>query len=122
MSTMRTLQRLIFHWAQNTFGKVAANPVERAIRLVEESIECAQATDASADVLHKIIDRVYSRPVGKIGQEIGGTALCLMSLAESLGYDVEAEIDREVTRIVSISIEELRKKHQDKVAVGTSIG
>lgn len=111
-------QRQILAWAKQTFGPTAGNADERAARLVEEAIECGQAAGLGKDVVARILERVYSRPVGELGREIGGTGMTLEAFAEVAGYSVNDEVDREFARVLGIDREAFRMKHHDKVMDG----
>lgn len=114
------LQKRVIAWAWATFGDIALNRDERAARLVEEAIEVCQAESVAQDVVHRLVDRVYSRPVGDLGREIGGVAMTLAALAENAGYSVEAEAQRELDRVMGLSPAHFAAKHAEKVAAGVA--
>jgi hypothetical protein len=115
-----TRQARILAWAVASFGAVARNRDERAARLAEEAIEVAQAEGVSLEVIQRIAARVYSRPAGEIGREIGGVALTLEALAENLGRSADADCETELARVLAKPADHWRTKHAEKVAAGTA--
>lgn len=113
-------QQAVLAWALENFGPVAGHREERAARMVEEAIEAAQACGLAQDMVHRIATRVYGRPTGTLAQEIGGLAITLDALAEIAGLDVQAEADREWTRVKSLPREWWQRKHAEKVTAGTA--
>ena len=116
----RTVGMLTYNWAVATFGEVAKDPVERAARLIEEVAELGQSLDVPKEVVLRIVERAYSRPVGQPWQEMGGTLVCVVSLCHRLGLDPESVLYDELARITGKSKEEWQKKHGEKVADGTA--
>lgn len=89
-------------WMLECFGpEITADKVERVDRFIEEALELAQATGWSADRGHALVDYVFGRPVGEIGQEVGGVMVTLAALCNVFGVDIATEIDREVDRITT---------------------
>lgn len=110
----------VLAWAVRSFGPIALNRDERAARMAEEAIEVAQVEGVPLDVMQRITARVYSRPVGELGQEIGGLMVGLYALAARAGVDIEAEFKREFTRVLSKPADWWARKHAEKVAAGTA--
>ncbi len=110
----------VLAWAVANFGDCATERLERAARVAEEGIEIAQAEGLPGEVVGRILERVYSREPGELGQEIGGLALCLEACAENAGLDLESEARREWERISSLPKEWWEKKHAEKVSAGTA--
>jgi NTP pyrophosphatase (non-canonical NTP hydrolase) len=112
---------LALEWCTAIFGKVARDPMERASRFAEEAIELAQAARIPADVLAKMIERVYSRPAGDLKKEIGQAAITLELFAHNAGIDADVEASREFARVQAIPKEEWQRRHEAKVAIGIAI-
>lgn len=72
---------------------------ERALRVLEESCELAQAAGCTKEQAHKLIDYVFSRPKGAIAFEIAGTMVTLYALAQVYDVDAQWYFDREIERI-----------------------
>jgi NTP pyrophosphatase (non-canonical NTP hydrolase) len=110
----------VLQWAVDSFGEIARNRDERAARLAEEAMEVAQAEGVPLETLKRIADRIYSRPMGELGQEVGGLGITLYALAANCGLDLFDEIEREWKRVLSKPRDWWRRKHAEKVAAGTA--
>lgn len=98
-------QHRVAAWMIECFGpKITMDRVERADRFIEEALELAQATGWTADRGHALVDYVFGRPVGEIGQEVGGVMVTLAALCNVFEIDIEAEARREVDRITQPEI------------------
>jgi hypothetical protein len=83
-------QRRVADWVVDTFGeKVATDKAERNFRFLEEALELVQACGATKDDVLKLVEYVFSRPVGELPQEVGGTVVTLAALCN--GFDVRME-------------------------------
>jgi hypothetical protein len=112
----------ISKWVVNRFGRrCLLDPRERAMRLLEEAIELAQAEDISLFDASKVAVRVYERPKGEKKQEAAGVAVTLLAYCRARRFDFLRITDREVTRVESIDPEISRAKHAAKVHAGTAI-
>lgn len=109
--------KAFLRWAVDTFGSVALDHGERSARFVEEAIELAHADYLPLDLLNRIAERVYARPIGDLGKEIGQAQATLECLAEVHGYSADKECDREFARVKSIPKEEWTRRHAAKVAL-----
>lgn len=105
-------------WAHETFGEIALDRRERAMRFLEEAIELAQAAGLSIEVIDKIMWRVYQRQPGDMKKEIGQALATLELLAKATGIDADAEATKEFYRVQSVPKEEWAKRHGAKVALG----
>lgn len=125
MSTsIETLTQIAWEWGLRCFGKEhMSNKPMRALRLAEECIEYTQTTGLPKDQLHKVVDTVYSRPVGNPLQELGGVmvcaAVCIKNEGTLLGATtLEYAFDMEVRRILAKSPEDFAKRNQEKIDMG----
>jgi len=83
-------QAQVHKWVCSTFNaEVAADRTERAHRFIEEALELAQATGCTKADASMLLDYVYSRPVGRISQEVGGTMVSLAALCNAHGITIE---------------------------------
>ena len=105
-------------WARETFGPIAADPGERALRFVEEAIEAGQAAGISRETVAAIADRVYARPPGALARELGQAQGCLELLALVAGVDLDAEATAELARVMAIPKAEWAARHGAKVKLG----
>ena len=113
-------QQALLAWAVDTFGEVANSPTERALRLIEEAAEVVQTVGLTKEEAIRVIERVYSRPAGELGNELGGLVMTAECLAEVMKHDLYLQADAEYLRITSIPKEVWRRKHAEKVQAGTA--
>ena len=98
-------QHRVAAWMLECFGpKIAMDKIERADRFIEEALELAQATGWTPDRGHALVDYVFGRPVGEIGQEVGGVMVTLAAICNTLDVNIHAEAEREVDRITQPDI------------------
>ena len=108
-------------WAAETFGPIANDPRERALRFVEEAIELAQTQGADRAAVDALASRVYSRPVGDASVEIGQVGFTLLMLAANLGVSVPGATVVEWARVSAISADVWRARHAVKIATGVAL-
>ena len=103
-------------WACQVLGlKSASDIVERVLRAVEEVLELAQTVGVGRDQLHRLVDYVYGRPVGKAAQEIAGSMVTLYAAAGALGIDAQTAFETEMARIQQPEvIERVRRRQTEK--------
>lgn len=107
-------------WAVQMFGSVVYDRQERAARLLEEALELAHSQRLDPRIASALLNRVYSRPVGDVAEEIGQVQLALDILSENLGLDPYLEAEREFRRVQAIPKEEWQRRHRGKVAEGVA--
>lgn len=113
-------QSRVSTWVRSVFSEKEATDVpERALRTAEEALELAQACEVDAATLHRLVDYVMSRPVGKPAQEIAGTMVTLYALAGALGVDADAVFEVELKRIQQPEVIERcqRRQHEKRAAL-----
>lgn len=76
--------RLVF---QEHFEKL--KPHVRAMRLLEEALELAQAEDVTSHEAEVILYQVYGKIKGMPHKELGGVLMTVAAYAGSRGYDLE---------------------------------
>lgn len=112
-------QEQCFKWATDAFGIAhAQSPQQRAIRLLEETIEAYQAVGCDIAMAHRLVDFVFSRPTGDITQELGGVGLCTLAFAASLGLSAEEMEVRELQRVMDKPLEFFHARNEAKNAAG----
>jgi hypothetical protein len=101
-------------WLLDCFGPViAADTDERNHRFLEESLELVQSTGCTRIEAHALVDYVFDRPVGEIGQEVGGVMVTLAALCLAQGVDMHACGEVELARIWT-KIAQIRAKQAAK--------
>ena len=111
-------QRDILKWEVREFGDIAREPTERALRLLEEATEAAQAMGVSRQQAEAIIERCYSRPAGAPAVELGQVGLSLLAACQSFGYSAAALWEDEFTRLLSFPHGHFHARHNEKVRAG----
>lgn len=117
-------QKAVTEWVESRFGvDVQTNVHERAMRFLEEAIELFQAADGkcTAEDAHKLVDYVFSRPVGHQAQEIGGVMVTLYALAEQLWYKVDNCEADEINRIYTLPKRHFQKRQAKKKEAGVCV-
>lgn len=113
-------QAQVLAWCIEAFGSDPdeTGPRTRAMRLVEEALELAQAEGIKYDEVMLVAHVVYVRPVGEVHQEIGGVATTLMAYCASRGLSL-ADCERlEIERIDKKPIEHFRRRQHEKREAG----
>lgn len=111
------VRRTIYDWCLRTFGQsVVHNTRERSLRLVEECIELAQVHEVDRDIVHRLVDAVYSRSVGHAEKEVGDVFICLVILCEASGYDMNWCIEEGIAKLLNTDPEKFRKRFAEKTA------
>lgn len=116
--TTNPRQRQVLVWAIATFGPVAADRRERAMRFVEEAIELAQSCGLDRRTIDAIAERAYSRRAGTLDRELAQAGMTLEALAENIGFDLSRLIGDEFNRVREVPKEEWARRHAAKTAIG----
>ena len=95
-------QKVVLEWAEATFGEVALDLRERALRLVEEAIELAQASGVECDAICGLVGHVYAKPPGEPEKELGAVCVTLLAYAEAAGESAEDSEAREINRVTAL--------------------
>lgn len=111
-------QKRIRYWVESRLGIMAMDIRERGRRSAEENIELAQCCGVTEEEYLSLVKHVYSKPVGVIEQELGGTILTLLACAEGAGFVLSECADKELERIESLPPEKFRKRQAENVANG----
>jgi len=107
-------QQRVAKWLAACFPpSVCADREERMHRFLEEALELAQASGCSSDDAYRLVDYVFSRPVGRPELEVGGVMVTLAGLCAASGIDMSDAANRELSRNWS-RIEAIRRKQANK--------
>lgn len=118
---MKHLQFLFNSWAVRAFGRDhTTNSRLRALRLLEEAIELAQAEGIERHLVDHCTQVVYSRPVGDANQEIGGVLATAAVYCECKGLDMELVLRSELDRVLSKPLDHFAQRNRDKIDLGLS--
>ncbi len=112
-------QEQVMAWAKAAFGEAQATGLaQRGLRLLEEAVEAFQAAGGDKAQGHKLIDYVFDRKPGELGQELGGVGVCVLALAAAAGLSADEEERREVARVLAKPVAEFAARNQAKNDAG----
>jgi hypothetical protein len=112
-------QVAVAQWCTQAFGPAQAGSVpQRGLRLAEEAIEAAQAAGCEREMLLRLVNHIYDRPVGELGQELGGVGVCALALAAAAGLSAETCEHAEVTRVFGKPLAHFAARNAAKNALG----
>lgn len=110
----REFQQRVHPWLMVCFGPaISADKQERNHRFLEEALETVQAGGCTASEAHQLVDYVFGRPVGELGQEVGGAMTTLAALCLAHGIDMHTEAEKELARVWTM-VEKIRAKQAAK--------
>lgn len=86
-------------WVTEAFGiKLANDTDQRTQRFLEEALELAQSAGLSEYNARQLVRYVYSRPVGELTQEVGGTMVTLAAFCSAHSVNMDDCADTELSR------------------------
>ena len=115
---LKDIQQTMREWVISRLGKRAMNRKERARRFIEEAVELVQSCGLPLSEVTPIVNFVYQKPKGRIGQEIGGVYTTLVTLAEASNCDAHICALMECDRIHSLPPEKFRNRQRQNVKDG----
>ena len=119
---LNELTNKIVHWIVFSFGwEIFRDKHERGRRFLEEAVELNQAMGVSHEDALRIVNHVYSRPVGKVEQEMGGVGITLLGLCGAMSLDFEALTERELDRVLALPADHFRKRNVLKAQAGIAM-
>lgn len=111
---MGRFQNEILQWCHRCFGpEITMDKVERNHRFLEESLELVQSLGCTKDEAMKLVEYVFSRPVGEPNQELGGVMVTAAALANANSMDMFRCGMVELKRIWT-KVEQIRAKQAAK--------
>jgi hypothetical protein len=109
-----SFQTGVEEWMLSCFGPViSGDKAERNHRFLEESLELVQACGVSRDECIKLVDYVFSRPIGEPEQEVGGVLVTLAALCSAHEIHLQSAGEIELRRVWT-QIERIRRKQASK--------
>jgi hypothetical protein len=115
---LKDIQPTLVKWVESRLGKKAMLRMERARRFIEEAVELAQAVGLAERDVKLIVDHVYGKPKGRIGQEIGGVYTTLVTLAQASNCDAHICALMECDRIHTLSPEKFQNRQKQNIKDG----
>lgn len=112
-------QAIAGRWSRTCFGdEVTMDRKERALRVLEEAIELAQAEGIEINQASNLVGYVYSRPPGEPAQELGGVRLTCLVYAVAAGLSADVAERVELERVLAKDPEVFRQRNREKTAAG----
>lgn len=96
-------------WVTTRIGPEHMQSAERAMRLLEEAMELAQAEGIDIFKVVRQASHVFSRESGDATQEAGGVAVCLLAWCSATGQKLEDVALREIMRIEAKPLQDIRE-------------
>lgn len=113
----------IREWATSVIGlNLWTCAEERALRIVEEAIELAQACGVPQRYIQRLVERVYQRPAAHPDEEIGGLLVTVMAFCASQNLNPDYHLFNEVIRIIEKKDEVVLAKCDEKWNAGVAYG
>lgn len=107
-------QQRVTAWAVRCFGPgIVWDRRQRNVRFLEEALELVQAAGLDRAGALGVVEYVYGRPAGDVGQEVGGVLTTLATLCAAHGIDMAAEGERELVAVWQ-RIDQIRLKQTQK--------
>lgn len=113
-------QVLVGQWVVACWGEQVMNPHERALRVLEEAAELAQAEGVLFALAVRVLDVVFSRPPGQPEQEAGGIGVTLLAWAYCRSLSLDALIAAEIARVLAKPIAHFQTRQAEKASLGIS--
>jgi hypothetical protein len=119
---LRDLQKHAVETGKIVFGEQnVVDRRERGLRFFEEACELIRASgmpyaEACALLAHEYKDR----KIGELSQEVAGTQVTLLAMAEAWGVDTEQSTLSELARVLAKK-DECRAKHDAKQHVAVKV-
>jgi NTP pyrophosphatase (non-canonical NTP hydrolase) len=119
-STLQEMTQEAGKWSVGTFGEaVFTNREERALRLLEEAAEFAQAVGIPRAKVDRLLDQVYAKPAAADPRaELNDVFSTILVAAASLGVDLAAEFSRLLIRNWENGPKIRDKQHTKVIAEG----
>lgn len=112
------LQQRVAAWVRSRIGDEHMQPKERALRLLEETCELAQAHGIPQESVVKQVAHVFGRPTGEPCQEAAGVAVCLLGWCAATENNMLDLAVREIERIEAKPISQIRGSVARKASAG----
>lgn len=109
-----SFQKRVEPWLLACFGEEIANDSrERNHRFLEEALELVQAGGCTVSEARQLVEYVFGRPAGEVGQEAGGVMVTFAAFCRAHRIDMHEAGEVELARIWTM-LEKIRVKHAGK--------
>src|SRR6185295_13563995 len=103
-------QARVYEWCVATFGCAGNERRERALRLVEEAMEVAQAEGLEYIQVRDLLSYVYAKAPGNPASEAGGVGTTLLAYCAALGISANKAEKEEWDRVREFDAEYFRER------------
>jgi hypothetical protein len=103
-----TLETRVKEWVVSRIGAMNMHRRERAMRLLEESVELAQSEGITQDQVTRQVAHVFGRPAGEPSQEAAGVAVTLLGWCAATDNQLLDLAVREIERIEAKPVSQIR--------------
>lgn len=111
-----TNEERVAAWVTRVFGRPALMSVrERAMRILEEATELAQAAGVSWGEIDSITARTLERPLGNVREELADVANTATAMAVALGTSLSTELAVRMSMLEKMPIEPIRDKQRGQM-------
>lgn len=111
-------QRIVTNWCHQAFGADQCGVKQRALRMLEESVEAYQAAGCDEEMGHRLVSYVFNRAPGNLAQELGGVGLTVLALAEAASLNADDEERLEIARVLAKPLSHFVARNQSKNDAG----
>lgn len=112
-------QLIVTDWCRRAFASESQeNRGKRVLRFFEEAMELFQAEGGSREQVEALLDRVFARPAGDPGQEVGGVSVTLLSYCSAAGLSADECEAAEIERVLARPLENARRRYAEKSRAG----
>jgi hypothetical protein len=105
---LAALEHRAAEWVVTRIGIDHMQSRERAMRLLEEAFELAQAEGITVDQASAQMTHVFGRDAGEPAKEAGGVAFCLLAWCAATGHHLMEIVRAEADRVEAKPIEQIR--------------
>jgi hypothetical protein len=95
-------------WIESRIGIEHMHPKERAMQLLEEAIELAQAEGIDIDMVAKQVAHIFDGPAGDPSEELAGVVVCAYGWCAARGEHMADLAAREIARIERAPLDKIR--------------
>lgn len=103
-----TMEDRVAAWVRSRIGEDHMYSRERAMRLLEEAVELAQAEGIQIGMIERQARHVFGRPPGEPAQEAAGVAVCLLAWCAATGHRLNELAMAEIERIEAKPLDQIR--------------
>jgi hypothetical protein len=117
-----TFEQRVMTWAVQAFGYDCAHSTEeRALRVVEEALEFAQASGVTPAQIERLASRVYSKPSGLRTAELRDLCMAVAAATATFNTTMLAAGEEAFARVHAMPLEHWRERQAEKMRAGVAM-